>query len=220
MAFLSNLRLSEIVPANWLRVFGIRFDKSPIRTVDGLVDFIQTRAAYVAQTALYGYLKTRMGTRYREVFQDETFVPAINQAKWRSYGACLSDLAVFAAALAGGERRLESREMAALARHCFKTAVERTFDDGDAERLRAPLVENFARRTGEVIWPNAAQGEHAFTTSPREVVDAAPIADELKQYDAEIVINSVRFRWRDVREQLRKRLDGEAVCADWRGAGR
>ena len=66
---------STIAPlmANIRRVFGIRFDKSPIQTVEALTDFVETRAAYVAQTSLYGYLKTRMGTRYPHMFRDEVF---------------------------------------------------------------------------------------------------------------------------------------------------
>ena len=37
--------------------------------------------------------------------------------------------------------------------------------------------------------------------------------DELKQYDAEIVRGSVRFRWQEVRRDLRRDLDAEAVLA-------
>ena len=105
MTFLANFRMAEIVPRNWRRIFGVRFDKSPIQTLDSLVEFIQSRAAYVAQTALYGYLKTRMGTRFRVIFEDDEFAPSINNAKWSTYGACLSDLTVFAAATVGAEER-------------------------------------------------------------------------------------------------------------------
>ena len=121
-AFLTEIWSS--IP-NWMRkVMGIRFDKSPIQTVDKLQEFVQTRAAYIAQTSLYGYLKTRMGIRFREVFEDDEFQPSINNAKWRTYGACLSDLAVFAAATASVENRLDSAQSERLARHIFTRAVQ------------------------------------------------------------------------------------------------
>jgi hypothetical protein len=41
----------------------------------------------------------------------------------------------------------------------------------------------------------------------------APIVDEFKELDREIVRNSIRFRWRDVRAQLRRRLRPEAFNA-------
>ncbi len=203
------------IPATWRRILGVRFDKSPIQTVDKLLDFVQTRAAYVAQTSLYGYLKTRMGTRFRQVFEDDAFLPSINHAKWRTYGACLSDLAVFAAAISGAENRLDTGEIARLAQYCFTTAVDQTFDDADAAKVRDATLASFEDRITRVHWANAAIKENAFSVSPEELIESAPIADELKAEDRDIVMNSIRFRWRDIREQLRKRIDPDAICRDW-----
>ena len=36
----------------------VRLDRGPIGTLERLVEFNRMRAAYVAQTSLYGYLKT------------------------------------------------------------------------------------------------------------------------------------------------------------------
>ena len=207
--------LSGLIPGRWRRLYGIRFDKSAIQTVDTLSEFIQTRSAYVAQTSLYGYLKTRMGTRFRQIFEDDKFLPSINQAKWRTYGACLSDLTVFAAALTGAGNRLEENQISDLARGCFETAVRQTFDGAEAGEVRAGIIESFAARVKRTHWPNAAIGEYAFTSSAEVLLESAPIADELKERDVEIVTNSIRFRWRDVRDQLRKRIDRDAICAEW-----
>jgi hypothetical protein len=211
--------IAGLIPDNWRRVFGIRFDKSAIENIDGLDEFIQTRSAYVAQTSLFGYLKTRMGTRYREVFEDDKFLPSINAAKWHTYGACLSDLTVFAAAITGSEIRLGENEISGLAARCFEAAVQKTFDDAEAGEIRAEIVGRFEARIKQTHWPDAAIGENAFTTSPKALLESAPIADELKSQDVEIVTNSIRFRWRDVREQLRKRIDRDAICAEWRAIG-
>ena len=96
MRHLSASSIGASLVGNFRRIFGIRFDKSAIQNFDSLTEFVQTRSAYVAQTSLYGYLKTRMGTRFRQVFEDDKFLPSINLAKWQTYGACLSDLTVFA----------------------------------------------------------------------------------------------------------------------------
>ena len=48
---------------------------------------------------------------------------------------------------------------------------------------------------------------------PSALVEWAPIVDELKQMDEEIVINSVRFRWQKVRQDLREALDAGSVLA-------
>ncbi len=179
MGRLSASRIAALIPGNWRRIFDLRFDKSAIRNVDDLAEFIQTRSAYVAQTSLYGYLKTRMGTRFRQVFEDDKFLPSINKAKWRTYGACLSDLTVFAAAITGVENRLGENEISDLARKCLEAAVQQTFDDAEAGEVRAEIVERFEARVKQTHWPNAAIGENAFTSSPKVLLDSAPIADEL-----------------------------------------
>jgi hypothetical protein len=51
-----------------------------------------------------------------------------------------------------------------------------------------------------------------FSESPAALVRWAPIAPELKQFDQEIVENSIKFKWRDVRRDLGKRLDAAAVA--------
>ena len=49
--------------------------------------------------------------------------------------------------------------------------------------------------------------------APNEAAEMAPIAPELKKYDEEIVRNSVKFAWREVRRQFEKRVDGDALAA-------
>jgi len=218
--FFEFSRIVASVPSRWRRIFAIRFDKSRIQTVDGLVEFVQARAAYVAQTSLYGYLKTRMGTRFPQIFTDDAFLPSINAAKWRTYGACLSDLSIFATATAGIENGLSDGEITDLARYCFETAMRQTFDDAETGAMRDEIAARFDKRLQSVVWHDAAAGEKAFTSSPLELINSAPIAEEFKELDKEIVTNSIRFRWRDVREQLRNRIERDAICTDWRSIQR
>ena len=48
--------------------------KKKIKSLDELEDFIQTKSAWVSQVTLYGYLKTRMGTRYVLHFANDEFI--------------------------------------------------------------------------------------------------------------------------------------------------
>ena len=143
-----NFEISGSVPASVRRALTVRFDRGPIATVDELVDFVQTRAAYVAQTSLYGYLKTRMGTRYRYMFDDEVYSKSIDFAKWRIYASCLSDLAVFAQLQRFVRAELNKDESIELARSCFDTAVRQTFVDVDDDALAQQVIEPFRRTRG------------------------------------------------------------------------
>ena len=69
--------------------------KKRLNNLDDLEDFIQTKSAWVSQVTLYGYLKTRMGTRYVLHFENDEFMKSVNLAKWNIYAVALQDLTFF-----------------------------------------------------------------------------------------------------------------------------
>ncbi len=194
----------------------IRFDRSPIDSLSGLAHFVHTRSAYVTQTSLYGYLKTRMGTKFRDMFMDDTYVKSINLAKWRVFAASLADLTIFVTATIAKELTLTKEDSDALARALYELCVQETFAECDDPALATIVTNAFADRVNTVMWANASMGEAAFTQSPKDLITWTPIADELKRLDELIVRNSIRFRWRDVRNQLNKRIVANSIVADWR----
>ena len=202
-----------------LKALAIRFDRSPIDNVEALTEFVRTRSSYVAQTSLYGYLKTRMGTQFPVYFEDEVFSASIRGAAVRLFVSCLGDLTVYAVAISGRGSELAASEAAALARHCFTLGMQRALADVSKETIPANAILHFARRSAEVHWACAAEGAAAFAGSQEDIIRFAPVIEEFKELDREIVSNSIRFRWRDIREQLRKRIDAEGICDDWRSLG-
>ena len=69
--------------------------KTNISNLDELEDFIQSKSAWVTQVTLYGYLKTRMGTRYVLHFENDKFMSSVNLAKWNIYSVAIQDLTFF-----------------------------------------------------------------------------------------------------------------------------
>ena len=69
--------------------------KKKINNLDEIEDFVQTKSAWVTQVTLYGYLKTRMGTRYVLHFENDKFMGSVNLAKWNMYAVALQDLTFF-----------------------------------------------------------------------------------------------------------------------------
>ena len=69
--------------------------KKKINNFDELEKFIQSKSAWVTQVTLYGYLKTRMGTRYVLHFENDKFMTSVNSAKWNIYAVALQDLTFF-----------------------------------------------------------------------------------------------------------------------------
>lgn len=185
--------------------------EDPVRDADGLARFLDTRASFVAQTSLYGYLRTRAGMRYPELFDDDPFVTSINIAKWQIWLACLSDLAVYSGALLSRESGSQEHDVRAIVSGAVEDILTRTGVPEEAGEAFAPGVQQVRHRVAECDWAVLGDDEAAFTESPGALVEWAPIVDHLKQLDAEIVRNSVRFRWQEVRRDLRRSLDAAAV---------
>ena len=51
----------------------------PIESLESASEFVATRAAFVAQKTMFGYVKTRMGTSYPEMFRDDVMVSSQNR---------------------------------------------------------------------------------------------------------------------------------------------
>jgi hypothetical protein len=188
----------------------------PIATVGDLARFTGQRAAFVAQTTLYGYLKTRMGTKFPEYFEDEGYSRLIRTASVKLFVSCAGDLAVHAAAVAGADGRLAPPQMAGLARTSFAAALREALSEADLATVPADSRQALEARAAGTDWPEAASGEAAFAGSIADLTRFAPVSEEFKALDRPIVRNSIRFAWRDVRAQLDRRLRPDAVCGDWR----
>ena len=145
---------------------------------------------FVAQISLYGYLRTRAGMRYPELFANDEFVKAIDAAKWQLWLACLSDLSVYAGGLLA---RRTGGDMAWIYRLMGETLEAVLAASGTVHE--PARVERARARLAHCDWAVVPDDATPFSESPRTLVECAPIIDELKQLDDPIVRNSVRFRW-------------------------
>lgn len=203
---------------NFVAHVAARKPVQPVADAEGLRQFLETRASHVTQTSLYGYLRTRAGTRYPELFANDGFAKAINAAKWNIWLACVSDLAIYSGGLICRARKADEEKTARL----MCAVVEKILAAGtppEADRAYADLAEGLRTRVRMCSWSRVAEGEAAFAESPGALVRWAPIMDELKQLDENIVRNSVRFRWQEVRQELRRVLDVEGVLGGNSAAG-
>ena len=90
-----------------LKGFSFLRKKSPIENKATLKEFLLTRAAFISQKTLYGYIKTRAGTKYVTIFNDDRFNNSVNIAKWNIYILCLSDLTLYSINYINSQMKLQ-----------------------------------------------------------------------------------------------------------------
>jgi hypothetical protein len=185
--------------------------REPINDRAGLRRFLETRSNYVAQTSLYGYLRTRAGKLYPQYFVNDPFVRTVNTAKWHIWLACLSDLSVYAGGLLAQHAPAGSRAAGTLIKGLVGEILDDTGVPADADADFPAQAERVRARLAACDWAAVTDDAAPFSASPIALVRWAPVVENLKELDEEIVKNSVRFRWQEIRRALRRDLDGEAV---------
>ena len=177
--------------------------KKQISNLDDLEDFIQTKSAWVSQVTLYGYLKTRMGTRYVLHFENDQFMSSVNLAKWNIYSVALQDLTLFTFSHLRANNNYNDVERA-------KEIFLKILDDETSNKMPLNIIEeakkNFHERFEKINW-DIYHNDLPFNPSALALYKWAPIADELKNLDRKIVLNSVILKWDVVRKEFKERIN-------------
>ena len=176
--------------------------KKKISNLDELEKFIQTKSAWVTQVTLYGYLKTRMGTRYVLHFENDKFMGSVNLAKWNIYSVSLQDLTFFTFSYLKLNFNYQDT-------HKAKEIFFKILDDETSNKMPLDLIEqtkkDFNERLQNIDWDKYCI-DIPFNPSALSLFKWAPIADELKKLDRKIVLNSMILKWDVVKKEFKERL--------------
>ena len=176
--------------------------KKKIKNLDDLENFIQTKAAWVSQVTLYGYLKTRMGTRYVLHFDNDEFIGSVNLAKWNIYSTALQDLTFFVFSYLKVNFNYSDLDRS-------KEIFLKILDDEISNKMPLDIVEHtkktFDERLRNISWENYCN-DLPFNPSALSLYKWAPIAEELKTLDRKIVLNSVILKWDVVKKEFKERV--------------
>ena len=176
--------------------------KKKISNLDDLEEFIQSKSAWATQVTLYGYLKTRMGTRYVLHFENDKFMGSVNLAKWNIYAVALQDLTFFTFSYLKTNFNFQDTDKA-------KEIFLKILDDETTNKMPLDLIEetkkNFDERSQNINWDNYYK-DLPFNPSALSLFKWAPIADELKELDRKIVLNSMILKWDIVKKEFIERV--------------
>ena len=177
--------------------------KKKIKSLDDLENFIQTKSAWVTQVTLYGYLKTRMGTRYVLHFENDQFMSSVNLAKWNIYSVALQDLTLFTFSYLKNNFNYSEVERS-------KEIFLKILDDETSNKMPLDIIvnakNNFNERLKNINWERYCV-DIPFNPSALSLYEWAPIAEELKTLDRTIVLNSVILKWDVVKKEFKERVN-------------
>ena len=169
-----------------------------INSKEDLQNFVQERSAHVTQTTLYGYLKTRIGTRYAIMVEDEKFSNSINIAKWNIYVAAISDLTLYVFSYLIDKKNLKEND----AEIIFMNIINNELRNGLDQKIYENAKKEFISKIKSLNWEKF-HSENPFKDSGLALYNWSPIADELKVLDKEIVLNSIKLKWNLVENEFK-----------------
>ena len=170
-----------------------------INSKQDLQKFIQQRSAHITQNTLYGYLKTRMGHKYTIMVDDEVYSKSINIAKWNIYMVALADCTFYVFSNLMIEKNLKDND----SKEIYLKIIDSEKKNGLSEEIYIKAKENFLRRYENVNF-NKYYLENPFKESCYALYHWAPVADELKNLDKKIVLNSMRLKWNLIVDEFKR----------------
>ena len=170
-----------------------------IKSKKDLQKFIQQRSAHVTQTTLYGYLKTRIGVKFTAMVEDDVFSKSINIAKWNIYMTAIADCALYVFSYLIVEKNLKENDC----KEIYLDIIENEKTNGLTDEIYQRAKQEFLNRYDKINF-NKYYIENPFKESCLALYNWAPIADELKTLDKEIVLNSMRLKWNLKIEEFKK----------------
>tara|TARA_B100000965_G_scaffold395190_1_gene408373 strand:+ start:436 stop:1059 length:624 start_codon:yes stop_codon:yes gene_type:complete len=162
-----------------------------IKNLEELEIFIKQRSAFVTQTTLYGYLKTRMGLKYTMMFTDEIFLTSVNKSKWNIYAEAVSDLTLYTISYLQSKDKLKNINV----KDVYSSVLFSEKSNGMPEDIIEKHKNSFTKRLQNLDIINYHDNQ-PFENSGKALYNWSPIADELKILDKEIVLNSIKNKWK------------------------
>ena len=170
-----------------------------INSEGDLATFIKDKSAFVTQSTLYGYLKTRMGLKQNLMFTDDVFVDSVNKAKWNIFSEAVTDLTFFSISLLNKKYNIDNLDPNKI----YETILENEILNGLPKDMCGKYKAKFKEKLNDFDIKEYSSN-NPFNNSCNALFHWAPIADELKELDKEVVINSIKNKWMLVVADLEK----------------
>ena len=185
-----------------LQYLGLR-PKKPLTKRSELVEFIHRNASFVSQVTLLTYIKARAGTQYPKLFENTEYLKSIEIARSHLYASCVADLAFYVI----NEHCLNDIQGESV-QFILSNLVNEVFSFAkDDENIFKEFDE--MKKQCEVqlkVLKGNAINHKLFKMSSDAFFRWAPMAEEFKKEDEEIMRNSIHFRWIEVRREVRDRI--------------
>ena len=131
--------------------------------------------------------------------EDDVFSKSINIAKWNIYMTAIADCSLYVFSYLIVEKNLKENDC----KEIYLDIIENEKANGLTDEIYQRAKKEFLERYDKIDF-NKHYLENPFKESCLALYNWAPIADELKILDKEIVLNSMRLKWNLKTDEFKK----------------
>jgi glutamate synthase domain-containing protein 1 len=180
------------------------FKSKKITNNKELTQYVRNESAKVTQQTLYEYVRNRMGTLYVKMHDDQKFIDSLNIATWNIYTIALQDLTLYSHSVIENIYKKEFSNLEL--ENFYKTILDLEINKGLGKNLQEEKIKEFYLRLQRIDLKSFYQNK-PFKESSLALYYWAPIADELKKQDRNIVLNSIHLKWKNIEKEFSKLLN-------------
>jgi len=184
----------------------------PIVDRDGLIEFIDSQAAFLMQKGIYEYARARSGHYAKVMFNEQTFTDAFNLARWQAYPLGLAMVGELVEGvlreLGSGDRQAATAWVGDVMLSTFdRHAVPPQIGEQAWRKARADL----ALRMQHVGLHPPKRAMDIPETLAKQYFDLMPIHEKLRGRDFATTHNYLKVTMCNIYEELTRRLDVQAI---------
>lgn len=184
-----------------------------IDTREALVDFLDTRAAFLIQKNIFDYARARSGPYFKGMIKEPAFIEAVEVSRWTSYPVGLVAVAEVVRGIFYGS--VNDKAMV----DAVASATLAAFDKYPVPEV---LSEAKWKEARELLTVRLSQiGLHppkfvkdVIIPYGRLIYDAQPIHEELRKHDFEMIQNQLRINLITMHDEFDKRADKPELLHD------
>lgn len=187
--------------------------KPPIDTREKLVEFLDTRSAFLIQKNIFDYARARSGPYFTQIIKEEAFKHSVEVSRWTGYPTGLAALAEIVRGILfnDADRKALSDAISSAALAAFdRYPVPQALGEEVWKKARETLIERLAlidshppKFAKDVIIPYA-----------QVLYDSQPIHEELRRRDFEMIQAQLRINLVTMHDEFESRVKKPALLAD------
>lgn len=187
--------------------------KPPIDTREKLIEFLDSRSAFLIQKNIFDYARARSGPYFSHIIKEQAFKNSVEVSRWTGYPTGLAALAEIVRGILfdDADRKPLNDAISSAALAAFdKYPVPEALGSENWKKARETLIERLAnidshppKFAKDVILPYA-----------QILYDSQPIHEELRKNDFEMIQAQLRINMVTMHDEFDSRVRKAALLAD------